>query len=91
MANDSDTCEILKTKIRKFVNSTDYAVKPDIPRYLGRVGNYETKVRNDDTRETASNAGQRPKQRSLWTLSTSTESLADTGARRNSSTSSFYE
>lgn len=40
VATDSELCEILKTKIRKFLNTTDYSIKPYIPRLLGKVDNY---------------------------------------------------
>lgn len=36
-ATDSEMCEILKSKIRLHTSSTDYNIKPYIPRYLGKV------------------------------------------------------
>lgn len=45
VAVDSTQCEILKTKIRKFITSTSYEVTPTIPRFLGKVGNHKKKQR----------------------------------------------
>ena len=38
-AIDSIKCEILKTKINKFINSTKYEFVPKVPRYLGKIDN----------------------------------------------------
>ena len=37
MATDSHECEILKAKIKKFIDNTDYTIMPVIPRYIGKV------------------------------------------------------
>ena len=37
---DSEKCEILKTKVRKFRNASDYIIKPFIPRYIDKVDNF---------------------------------------------------
>lgn len=37
VANDSQSCQVLKNKIRKYVESTDYPVSPTITRYIGNV------------------------------------------------------
>lgn len=49
VATDSEKCEILKNKIRAFLKSTDYTIKPNIPRYFGKVDDikdYRQKVNN---------------------------------------------
>lgn len=37
MATDSQECEILQSKIRKYIDFTDYTIKPTLPRYIGTV------------------------------------------------------
>ena len=37
-AIDSELCEILKTKIKKYIEMTDYPMHPTYPRYLSKVG-----------------------------------------------------
>ena len=39
-ATDSELCEILKSKVKKYIDMHDYLIKPTIPRHLGKVGNY---------------------------------------------------
>lgn len=39
-ATDLERCEVFKTRVRKYIESTDYIVKPTIPRDIGNVGNY---------------------------------------------------
>ena len=34
---DSDLCEILKAKIKKYIEKTDYPVQPTFERYFGKV------------------------------------------------------
>lgn len=41
IATDSDECEILKTKIRNYIMTTDYIIKPDLPRYVAKVENFK--------------------------------------------------
>ena len=36
-AIDSELCEILKSKIKKYIEMTDYPTHPTYPRYLGKV------------------------------------------------------
>ena len=36
-AIDSEFCEILKTKIKKYIEMTDYSMYLTYPRYLGKV------------------------------------------------------
>ena len=36
-ATDSDLCEILKSKIKKYIKMTDYPVQPTYERYFGKV------------------------------------------------------
>jgi xanthosine utilization system XapX-like protein len=43
VAVDTMQCEILKAKIRKFMETTSYEVNPTVPRFLGKVGNYKKK------------------------------------------------
>lgn len=74
---DSEACEILKSKIKKCINTTDYSVKPDSPRYFGKVENF-----NRDAQEVIS---PRTNTRNL-TFGGSTESLT-TRDRFGSSTS----
>ena len=39
-ATDSELCEILKSKVKKYIDMHDYLIKPTVPRHLGKVGNY---------------------------------------------------
>lgn len=39
IATDTHECEILKAKLRKMIDNTDYVMLPIIPRYLGKVEN----------------------------------------------------
>ena len=43
VATDSELCEILKSKVKKYIDMHDYPIKPTIPRHLGKVGNYVQK------------------------------------------------
>lgn len=40
MANDTVKCSILKRKIERYIDMTDYPINPTIPRYVGNVENY---------------------------------------------------
>ena len=42
-ATDSELCEILKSKVKKYIDMHDYLIKHIIPRHLGKVGNYVQK------------------------------------------------
>lgn len=42
-ATDYEKCEVFKNMVRKYVDSTDYSVRPVIPRDIGKVGNYINK------------------------------------------------
>ena len=39
MANDSEKCKILKGKINRDIDMTDYPVRPNVPRLIGKVEN----------------------------------------------------
>ena len=39
-ATDTEACEILKNKIKHFLNTTEYLVRPDIPKHVGKVENF---------------------------------------------------
>ena len=43
-AIDSELCEILKTKIKKYIKMTDYPMHPTYPRYLGKVSQQSRNV-----------------------------------------------
>lgn len=74
MATDSENCDILKSKIKKVIISTDYLVKPYIPRYLGKTGNF-----NNNEQEPTTKSNTTPRLR--WN---SEESLASTRTRKSS-------
>ena len=40
-ATDSDNCSIFKNKIRKYIASVDYLIKPNIDKYINKVGKEE--------------------------------------------------
>ena len=40
-ATDSDNCNIFKNKIRKYIESVDYLIKPKIDKYINKVGKEE--------------------------------------------------
>ena len=40
-ATDSDNCNIFKNKIRKYIASVDYLIKPKINKYINKVGKEE--------------------------------------------------
>ena len=42
-ATYSELCEILKSKVKKYIDMHDYLIKPTIPRHLRKVGNYVQK------------------------------------------------
>lgn len=37
-AHNSDTCPIFKSRIKKYIEMTDYPIRPTIPRYIGITG-----------------------------------------------------
>ena len=39
-ATDYGRCEVFQTRIRKYIDSMDYIIKPVISRYIGNVNNY---------------------------------------------------
>ena len=40
MANDTERCAILKNKLNRYIDMTDYPIRPTLPRYIGgKVGN----------------------------------------------------
>ena len=45
-SNDTEKCAILKNKINRYIDMTDYPIRPTIPRYVGNVenNNKNTKV-----------------------------------------------
>ena len=42
-ATDSKLCDILKSKVKNYIDTHNYLIKPTIPRNLGKVGNYVQK------------------------------------------------
>lgn len=40
MTTDSSLCPILKSKIKKFIQNTNYIVKPTIPKHMGKIHNF---------------------------------------------------
>ena len=40
-ATDNDNCNIFKNKIRKYIASVDYLIKPEIDKYINKVGKEE--------------------------------------------------
>ena len=40
-AHNSDTCPIFKSKIKKYIEMTDYPIKPNIPTYTGIADNQQ--------------------------------------------------
>ena len=53
MATDSVACEILKRKIKKLVDITDYPLKPVIPRYMGKVDNFRKQTMSPGSRNSS--------------------------------------
>ena len=47
-AIDSDLCEILKNKIKRYIEATDYPLQPTYERYFGKV---ETTKQTDNENE----------------------------------------
>ena len=81
MANDSKNCKILKGKINRDVDMTDYPVRPYVPRLIGKVENI--KIITNQTRPHAITAI--PQSQSVLsiaslTLRSSRESLNDNGS-----------
>lgn len=37
VANDSQCCQTLKNKIKKYIDNVDYPISPTIPRYIGKI------------------------------------------------------
>ena len=37
VANDSHCCQVLKNKIKKYIEMTDYPTNPTIPRFIGKI------------------------------------------------------
>lgn len=63
-AIDSQHCEILKNKIKKYIESTDYPIQPSYQRYFGKVGsNFSRKT---PTRQTVRNTSNLPTTRITW-------------------------
>ena len=44
VATDRQECKILNTKVNKAMNTTDYTMKPTLPRYLGKVDNFKKRT-----------------------------------------------
>ena len=47
MVNDSECCQILKAKIKKYINNTDYPLSPTIQRFIGKVDTFISKDRTE--------------------------------------------
>ena len=80
MANDNEKYKILKGKINRDINMTDYPVRPYVPRLIGKVENI--KIITNQTRPHAVTAI--PKSQSVLSiaslsLQSSRESLNDNG------------
>lgn len=41
VATDCNECTILKSKVKKYIDMTDYPIKPSIPAYIGKVDNFQ--------------------------------------------------
>ena len=52
IATDSDECEILKSKIRNYITTTDYIIKPDLPRYGAKLENFKNVYQESNSQET---------------------------------------
>ena len=53
-ATDSDNCNILKNKIRKYIARVDYLIKPKIDKYINKVGreeHYTPKITDGNTQQ----------------------------------------
>lgn len=42
-ATEYENCEVFKSRVKKYIDTTDYSIKPEIPRDIGKVGNYLNK------------------------------------------------
>lgn len=67
MANDTEKCSILKKKIERYIDMTDYPISPTVPRFVGNVENYKednskTKRPNIQSESSADSADVTPKQ-----------------------------
>lgn len=49
MPYDSEKCEVLRNKINKEINSTEYNIKPSIQRYVGKAEIFSTKRKQATT------------------------------------------
>ena len=81
MANDSEKCKILKGKINRDIDMTDYPVRPYVPRLIGKVENI--KITTNQTQPHAVTA--MPMSQSVLSiaslgLQSSKESLNDNGS-----------
>ena len=45
VATDRQECKILNAKVNKDMNTTEYIIKPDLPRHLGKVDNFKKRTR----------------------------------------------
>ena len=45
VTTDRQECKILNAKVNKVMNSTEYIIKPDLPRHLGKVDNFKKRTR----------------------------------------------
>ena len=44
VTTDRQECKILNAKVNKAINTTEYIIKPDLPRYLGKVDNFKKRT-----------------------------------------------
>ena len=66
-ATDSDNCNIFKIKIRKYIASVDYLIKPKMDKYINKVGKEE---HNNTPKITDGNTQQQNLVKSFSNLST---------------------
>ena len=45
VTTDRQECKILNAKVNNVMNSTEYIIKPDLPRHLGKVDNFKKRTR----------------------------------------------
>lgn len=79
VATDCNRCEILKKKIKKFIEMTNYPIKPDIPAFLGNV-EYQKKsasLKKNDSSSSIESAESAESQESFKTIQSGKNLLAD--------------
>lgn len=75
-AIDSELCEILKKKVQRYIESTDYPIEPTYQRFFGKVGNYRVTQEN----------GEKEKEATLPTTNTTSSSNIQNITLRNNDT-----